>query len=298
MGILSTIVTRLLDYIKVLPLYCLPQHGLTGIVYRLTRIEYKPWKNFIIRNFIKIYNVDMNQAMWPSEEDYSCFNAFFIRHLKPEARSWKKDKNRILSPVDGAISEIGIINHDKLIQAKGIDYSLSRLLAGDNEAVERFENGHFTTLYLSPRDYHRIHMPVSGDLVKTIFVPGDLFPVNTASVRTVDQLFARNERFISLFETELGLVAQIMVGATFVGSMETVFAGQITPTKYREIAVKDYADDEKIITLKQADEFGHFNMGSTVILLFEKNAINWLENLKSGDAIQVGQELGIKKITS
>ncbi len=292
MSLLSSVTTRVLDYIKVLPLYCLPQHGLTAIVYRLTRIEYKPWKNFIIRNFVKFYNVDMNQAIWPSEDDYSCFNAFFIRNLKPDARSWKKDKNQILSPVDGAISEIGFISHDKLIQAKGIDYSLSRLLANDEKMIEHFVDGSFTTLYLSPRDYHRIHMPVSGNLIKTIFVPGDLFPVNTASVRTVDQLFARNERFISIFETELGLVAQIMVGATFVGSMETVFAGQITPTKNREVVIKEYADNEKTITLNQADEFGHFNMGSTVILIFEKNSISWLDNLKAGDSIQVGQTLG------
>jgi phosphatidylserine decarboxylase len=288
-------ITKLLDYIKVLPLYCLPHHGLTAIVYRLTRIEYKPWKNFVIKTFIKLYNVDMNQAIWPSEEDYSCFNAFFIRNLKPDARSWGKDKNNILSPVDGAVSQIGRIYKNKLIQAKGIDYSLNRLLANGENAVERFQDGSFTTLYLSPRDYHRIHMPVSGQLIKTIFVPGDLFPVNTASVRTVDQLFARNERFISLFETELGLVAQIMVGATFVGSMETVFAGQITPTKHREISIKDY-EEEKPIQLNQAEEFGHFNMGSTVILLFEKDKISWSEKLKENDPIQVGQIIGkVKK---
>jgi phosphatidylserine decarboxylase len=228
----------------------------------------------------------MNQAIWPSEEDYSSFNAFFIRNLKPDARSWKRNKNNILSPVDGAVSQIGYIYKNKLIQAKGIDYSLERLLANDEYAVERFQDGNFITLYLSPRDYHRIHMPVSGKLIKTIFVPGDLFPVNTSSVRTVDQLFARNERFISLFETELGLVAKIMVGATFVGSMETVFAGQITPTKHRQISIKEY--EEAPITLNQAEEFGHFNMGSTVILLFEKNKIIWSEDLKENDPIQVG----------
>ncbi|HIF50298.1 MAG TPA: phosphatidylserine decarboxylase [Thiotrichaceae bacterium] len=286
MSLLSYVVTKIIDYIKVLPLYCLPQHGLTAIVYRLTRIEHKAWKNFVIRTFVKLYKVDMNQAIWPSEEDYSSFNAFFIRNLKPDARSWKRNKNNILSPVDGAVSQIGYIYKNKLIQAKGIDYSLERLLANDEYAVERFQDGNFITLYLSPRDYHRIHMPVSGKLIKTIFVPGNLFPVNTSSVRTVDQLFARNERFISLFETELGLVAQIMVGATFVGSMETVFAGQITPTKHRQISIKEY--EETPITLNQAEEFGHFNMGSTVILLFEKNKIIWSEDLKENDPIQVG----------
>ncbi len=292
MSLLSSITTRLLDYIKILPMYCLPKHGLTAIVYRLTRIEHKLWKNFLIKTFVKYFKVDMNQAIWPSEEDYTSFNAFFIRNLKPDARNWKKDKNNILSPVDGAVSQIGNINKDKLIQAKDIDYSLNRLLANDTNAVERFQDGKFTTLYLSPRDYHRIHMPVSGKLIKSIYVPGDLFPVNTSSVRTVDQLFARNERFISLFETELGLMAQIMVGATFVGSMETVFAGQITPTRHREISIKEYSDEEKTVTLNQAEEFGHFNMGSTVILLFEKDKITWSEDLIENDPIQVGQVIG------
>ncbi|MBL1141051.1 MAG: phosphatidylserine decarboxylase [Proteobacteria bacterium] len=291
MSLLSTIGTRFLDYFKVLPMYCLPQHSLTSIVYKITRIEHKAFKNFIIRNFIKYYNVDMEQAIWKNEEEYSSFNDFFTRYLNPDARSWKKDNSLILSPVDGTVSQIGTINNDKLIQAKGIDYSLAKLLANDIDAVKAFQDGSFTTLYLSPRDYHRIHMPVSGKLIKTIFIPGDLFPVNTASVRTVDGLFARNERFVSLFETELGLVAQIMVGATFVGSMETVFAGQITPTKHREITIKEY-EEEKIIQLNQAEEFGHFNMGSTVILLFEKDKISWEENLKESDPIQVGQIIG------
>jgi phosphatidylserine decarboxylase len=290
MSLRSSIAIRLLDYIKILPMYCLPKHSLAAIVYRLTRIEYKPWKNFLIKTFIRFFKVDMNQAIWSSEEDYTSFNAFFIRNLKPNARSWEKDKNNILSPVDGAISQIGNINKDKLIQAKGINYSLNRLLANDTNAVERFQGGKFTTLYLSPRDYHRIHMPVSGKLIKSIYVPGDLFPVNTSSVRTVDQLFARNERFISLFETELGLVAQIMVGATFVGSMETVFAGLITPTKHRKITIKEY--EEKPVELNQAEEFGHFNMGSTVILLFEKEKITWSEDLKENAPIQVGQLIG------
>ncbi|MGB1800481.1 MAG: archaetidylserine decarboxylase [Gammaproteobacteria bacterium] len=289
---LKRTITRLLDYTKALPLYLLPQHGLTAIVYKLTRSEKKAWKNFLIKIFIKLFKVDMEQAIRPSEKDYSCFNDFFTRQLKSDARSWEKDKNNILSPVDGAVSQIGKINKDRLIQAKGFDYSLKRLLANDENAVERFQDGSFTTLYLSPKDYHRIHMPISGKLIKTIFVPGDLFSVNNASVRTINNLFARNERFISLFETELGLMAQIMVGAMFVGSMETVFAGQITPTKHRQINVKEYAEES--INLEQAEEFGHFNMGSTVILLFEKDKISWSEELKEESAIQVGQIIGTR----
>ena len=281
---------KLFDYIKSFPLYCLPQHGLTSIVYKLTRIENKFWKNTLINVFIKLFKVDMEQAIWSSADHYPSFNAFFTRSLKPDARHWHKDKQSILSPVDGAISQIGKINKDILIQAKGLDYSLARLLAND-ESVERFYDGHFTTLYLSPKDYHRIHMPLSGQLIRTIYVPGDLFSVNTASVKTIDSLFARNERFISLFDTHVGLVAQIMVGAMFVGSMETVFAGQITPCEKREIVSKDYSNSGNIV-LNQADEFGHFNMGSTVILLFEKDKISWKEDFAENDSIQVGQHIG------
>ena len=279
----------MLDAIKVWPLYCLPKHALSRLIYRLTRIEFKPWKNSLINTFIFFYKIDMNQAIDQKADDYASFNAFFTRRLKPEARSWNKDNELILSPVDGFISQMGNINDTKLIQAKGKNYSLATLLANDAETTKQFKNGLFTTLYLSPRDYHRIHMPVTGKLIKSVYVPGDLFPVNTASVRTVDQLFARNERFISIFETELGLMAQIMVGAIFVGSMETVWLGQITPTKHRELTIKEYAADS--IKLNQADEFGHFNMGSTVILLFENNKLNWLANLNENDPIQVGQVL-------
>lgn len=286
---LKSIVTKLLDYIKALPLYCLPQYELTAIVYKLTRIENAVWKNTLIKIFIKLFKVDMEQAIWKSEKDYSCFNAFFTRHLKPDARSWEKDINNILSPVDGTISQIGKIDKDSLIQAKGLNYSLKYLLAND-DAAEHFQDGSFTTLYLSPKDYHRIHMPTNGKLIKTLFVPGDLFSVNNASVRTIENLFTRNERFICLFETELGLMAQIMVGAMFVGSMETVFAGQITPTKNRKIVINDY--EKNPIRLDQGDEFGHFNMGSTVILIFEKNKLLWSEKLKETHPVQVGQIIG------
>lgn len=280
----------MLDYIKVLPQYCLPKHGLSHIVYKLTRIKFKPWKNFLINSFIKLYNVDMKHAIWPNANDYSSFNTFFTRELQPDVRKWHLDPQNILSPVDGTISQIGEINTNKIFQAKGKQFTLESLLANDLEATKHFMNGTFATLYLSPRDYHRIHMPVTGKLIKSTFVPGNLFAVNNPTTRVIDELFARNERFISIFETEIGLVAQIMVGALFVGSMETVWLGQITPIKKREISIHDYREDE--IILKQGDEFGHFNMGSTVILLFEKDKMKWLEEMKTGGEIQVGQILG------
>ncbi len=292
MSLLATRINRLINRIKILPLYCIPQHGLTALVYHLTRVEYKPWKNFLIKTFMQYFKVDMAAAIGSSEEDYPCFNAFFIRHLKPGARHLKQDEASILAPVDGAVSQIGTIDDDRLLQAKGIDYTLTRLLANDIEAVKCFQDGLFATLYLSPRDYHRIHMPVTGRLIKSIFVPGSLFPVNTFGVKNVDQIFARNERYISLFATELGLMAQIMVGAVCVGSMETVFAGQITPTKKRTIHIQAYNDENNALWLNQAEEFGHFNMGSTVILLFEKDKLSWLEDLQENKAIQVGQIIG------
>ena len=290
MSLKTSITSSLLDYIKVWPLYCLPKHVLSRVIYRLTRIECKPWKNLLIKTFARIYKVDMKQAIWPKPDDYSSFNAFFTRELKPDARLWKKDNRLILSPVDGFVSQIGDITYDELIQAKGMSYNLAGLLANDSMSVKLFQDGCFATLYLSPRDYHRIHMPVTGQLLKSIYVPGDLFAVNNASVRTVPQLFARNERFISLFETELGLMAQIMIGAIFVGSMETVFSGQITPCRNRGLTIQEYGDNP--IELKQGDEFGHFNMGSTVILLFEKDKLSWSEDLNENDAIQVGQVIG------
>ena len=281
----------MLDYIKVLPQYCLPKHSLSRIVYKLTRIKNKFWKNFLINNFIRLFNVDMTEALSPTANEYKSFNDFFTRGLKENARNFQLDPNNILSPVDGAISQIGEIhNSDHIIQAKGKHFRLETLLADDPDSSKYFINGSFATLYLSPRDYHRIHMPVTGKLIKSTYVPGDLFAVNHATTRTVNGLFARNERFISIFETELGLMAQIMVGAIFVGSMETVWLGQITPAKKRKIETHHY--EKKEIILKQGEQFGHFNMGSTVILLFEKDKMKWLEEMKAGDAIQVGQKLG------
>lgn len=280
----------MLDYIKVWPQYVLPKHFLSRIVYALTRIEFKPWKNCLIKLIVRLYKVDLNEAEREQAEDYSSFNDFFTRYLKQEARNWQLDKNNIISPVDGAISQIGKLDNNAIIQAKGKSFQLEQLLANDTDITSKFSDGLFTTLYLSPRDYHRIHMPTTGRLIKSIYAPGDLFAVNNATVRNVDNLFARNERFIAIFETEFGLMAQIMVGAIFVGSMSTVWLGQITPTQKRELVVKTYEHEQ--IILEQGQEFGHFNMGSTVILFFEKNQLNWLEQLDAGNAIKVGQLLG------
>ena len=286
----TTIGSRVMDCIKVWPQYLIPQHSLSKLMYWLTRIQFKPWKNLLIKQVVNHYNVELNQAERESAEEYVSFNDFFTRHLKQSARTWNLNKSSILSPVDGAISQIGKLDANDIIQAKGKTYTLDTLLANDTDSIAKLSNGYFTTLYLSPRDYHRIHMPVRGKLIKSIYVPGDLFAVNNATVRNVDNLFARNERFISIFETDLGLMAQIMVGAIFVGSMETVWLGQITPPYTRQLIIKEYKD--KPVILEQGQEFGHFNMGSTVILVFENESLGWLANLKANDAIEVGQDLG------
>jgi len=258
----------------------------------LTRIEFKLFKNILIKLFIRAFHVDMSIAEKENPEDYNSFNAFFTRKLKKNARKMIIDDDLILSPVDGVISQVGYIDKYQLLQAKNKNYTLEQLLGGHVDLSDDFLNGCFATLYLSPRDYHRIHMPTTGRLIKSIYVPGNLFPVNRIGVENVDQLFSRNERFISIFETQLGLMAQIMVGAVLVGSMETVWLSEITPNKKRTLTVTEYT--ENIIKLNQGEEFGRFNMGSTVILLFQKEKISWLPDIKKEHPIEVGQLLANK----
>jgi len=279
----------MLKQLKITLLHCLPQHALSRLVHLLTRIEFKPFKNLLIRLFIHAFHVDMSIAEQENPDDYKSFNAFFTRKIKKDVRKKITDDNFILSPVDGAISQIGYINKYQLLQAKNKNYTLEQLLGGDSDLADDFLNGIFATLYLSPRDYHRIHMPVTGRLIKSIYVPGNLFPVNQIGVENVEQLFSRNERFISIFETRLGLMAQIMIGAVLVGSMETVWLGEITPSKKRELTVTEYTENP--IKLNQGEEFGRFNMGSTVILLFQKEKLSWLPDMKKDHPIEVGQLL-------
>lgn len=285
--------TRFFHYLLTLPQYLLPQHVLTGLVYRLTRIELRWFKNLLINIFIIMFKVNMQEAEKPFADNYSSFNDFFTRRLKDGSRQHASAADTVISPVDGSISQLGNIDGLEVFQAKGKRYSVEQLLAGDKNLFEQFRHGDFATLYLSPRDYHRIHMPVSGKLVKTVYVPGKLFAVNSAAVSTVDGLFARNERFISIFDTPHGSMALVMVGALFVGSMETVWAGQITPTTERVLTANTFEDSD--ISLEQGEEMGRFNMGSTVILLFERDSIDWLESLDANKKITVGQLLAAKR---
>ncbi|MCW8928982.1 MAG: archaetidylserine decarboxylase [Gammaproteobacteria bacterium] len=279
----------LVDYLKTWPLFLLPQHFLSSLIHRFMRIKHTGFKNLQISQFIKLFKVNMSEAEKESHSDFVDFNHFFTRQLKADARMDKTHDNELCCPVDGAISELGSINDDQLIQAKGHHFGLSDLLAGDQSLTDIFRNGKFATIYLSPRDYHRIHMPIEGSLQEMLHVPGQLFGVNNASVKTIPRLFARNERVISLFETPAGPMALIQVGAIFVSSIETVWQGVVTPPRRKEVQRWKYEEQSKLL---KAQEMGRFNMGSTVVLLFAKDRIEWNEELQPNLPVQMGQLLG------
>lgn len=279
-----------LDRLKVLPQYLLPHHLLTGIAYRIARCRNPLLKNMLIRAFVRRYGVDMGEAVHEHPVDYRDFNAFFTRALKPGARPLPDDESAFASPVDGRVSQIGAIETETLIQAKDRLFSLGDLLGGDRSTADSFRDGAYATLYLSPRDYHRIHMPIDGELRAMAYLPGRLFAVNPASVNVVDRLFARNERVVCLFETDSGPLAVVLVGAMFVGSMETVWAGQITPARPRAIRRECYAPGR--FRYRRGDEIGRFNMGSTVIVLMARGRLRWLPEWRAGSVVRQGNVLG------
>jgi phosphatidylserine decarboxylase len=267
--------------------YVLPQHGLSRLVLSATRIRV-PWlKNLFTWVFLRLFAVDMSEAAEPDPYRYASFNDFFTRALKAGARPIDADPAAIGSPVDGAVSECGAVDGDRLLQAKGRHYALGDLLAQQPWAA-RFAGGSFATIYLAPFNYHRIHMAVRGTLVDTVYVPGRLFSVNSVTARCVPRLFARNERVLTLFDTEFGHVALVLVGALNVGSMSTVWAGDITPAASRSVT---HVPGPRP-TLEKGAELGRFNMGSTVILLFEPNQVGWHPLLCAGAVVKLGQTIG------
>jgi phosphatidylserine decarboxylase len=279
----SRLGTRLFIWMQ----YLLPQHGLSRLVLKATRVR-SPWfKDALVRGFLKLFHIDMSDAVNPDPHAYGSFNEFFTRALKPDARPVDSAADTIVSPVDGEISEIGLIEGDRLLQAKGEYYQLADLLAGQPWA-KRFEGGSFVTIYLAPFNYHRIHMPLNGRLLQTWFVPGRLFSVNRRTAQNVPRLFARNERVVTLFDSPFGQFAQVLVGALNVGSMATVWAGDITPAQQRVITQVPPVE----LSLNKGEEMGRFNMGSTVILVFEAQRARWLHSIRSGDAVRLGQVLG------
>ena len=279
----------IMDYLKAVPQYFLPHHLLSNIMFSLTRSKVAWWKNTFIKWFVKQYDVDMSEAVQQDPTSFDCFNDFFTRSLLPDARPLCTGENTVACPVDGYVSQAGNIEKGRIFQAKGQAYTVEELLAGDKENIQHFEGGSFATLYLSPKNYHRIHMPVGGTLTQMSYVPGRLFSVNPATARTIPRLFARNERVITYFETAAGPMAMVLVGAIFVGSMETVWHGVVTPPHGQNLQHWNYANitpQER----KKGDEMGRFNMGSTVILLFPKNTIEW-EQLEPGKPIVMGQQI-------
>ena len=275
--------------------YLLPKHGLSRLMHALTRVRW-PWlKCLTIDTFLRYFSVDMHEAIEPDPYAYESFNAFFTRELKPDARPICAAIDAFVSPVDGTISQIGIIDGDAILQAKGHSYSLLTLLAGNRELAQRYRNGHFACIYLAPYNYHRIHMPLNGLLSTTIYVPGDLFSVNSATAQHVPSLFARNERVICDFDSSPAKFAMAFIGALFVGSIETVWAGEINPIPRRQSIVE--LNTGSGMQLKKGSEAGRFNMGSTVIVLVEAGRVQWLNSLQSGSTVQLGQQLGTLQST-
>jgi phosphatidylserine decarboxylase len=269
--------------------YILPHRLLSRIVNFVMRIRFSPIKNLQIWLVGGLAGVNWEEAISDDAADYETFNAFFTRELKKGARPQDPDPAGFTSPADGKISQCGRITNDRLIQAKGHHYSL-RTLMGNDPGFAEFGNGFFHTIYLSPKDYHRVHMPMDGTLQRVIHVPGRLFSVASYTVRQVPNLFARNERVVCLFDTTHGPMAVILVGAMLVSSMETVWSGTITPPYGHRVATGDWS--RRDIKLKKGDEMGRFNMGSTVIVLLPAGAVSTLAELGPDDEVQVGMKLG------
>jgi len=244
----------------------------------------------MIRAFIRRFGVDMSEAAEPDPNSYPTFNAFFTRALRAGARPLATEPKAIACPVDGGVSQCGNINDGRIIQAKRRGFNVIELLGGDPTLAAKFNGGMFTTLYLSPKDYHRVHMPFDGILRRMLHVPGRLFSVNPPTTRTVPRLFARNERVAMIFDTTIGAMAVVMVGALNVGSIETVWAGEITPPRGCVLRSWDYLDD-KMKFIKGA-ELGRFNMGSTVILLFSAGHVRWESSLVADSNVRMGQRIG------
>ncbi|MBE0617097.1 MAG: phosphatidylserine decarboxylase [Proteobacteria bacterium] len=256
----------------------------------MTRTRARWLKDPLIRWFARRYRIDWEEARFRSPGAYPDFNSFFTRELRPGSRPVDGAPHGVVSPVDAVVSQAGTAAGDRLFQAKGRTFDLVRLLGGSPTRAAPFRGGSFVTLYLSPRDYHRIHMPVAGTLEEMVCVPGRLFSVNPATTRVVADLFARNERVVTLFETEAGPLALVLVGAVFVGSIGTVWHGTVTPPRDREVRRWEYPAGE--VELTKGQEMGRFNMGSTVVMLFGKDRARWLPSLAPGRRVRMGERIG------
>jgi phosphatidylserine decarboxylase len=271
--------------------YLAPQKALSNLAGWLSENRWTWFKNWQISYLIKRYGVDIEAAMSSDIAEYPTFNSFFTRKLKPELRPIDQHPASIASPADGIVSQAGYIKEHLLFQAKGFYFTLSNLLGGSEIWAKAFHNGCFATIYLSPKDYHRVHMPIRGTLKETLFIPGKLFSVNTSTAKAVPNLFARNERLVCIFETQAGPMAIILVGAMLVASINTVWQA---PIKANTITQQFFpTTGPQAITLEKGEELGHFKMGSTVIMLFAQHQMTWASTMQEQALVQMGQSLGV-----
>ena len=276
------------DRLKVLPQYLLPKQALTAFAGKIAGAKAGGLTTKIIRNFVARYGVNMAEAANPDIGSYESFNEFFTRPLREGVRPLANAD--FVSPVDGAISQLGAIDGDQIFQAKGHQYSTSALVGGDATLAAKFQDGSFATLYLSPKDYHRIHMPCDGRLTRMIYVPGALFSVNPVTARGVPGLFARNERVVCVFDSVDGPFVLVLVGATIVGSMATVWHGVVNPPRTGK--VREWHYDDQSVMLRKGEEMGRFLLGSTVVMLFAKNRLRFKPHWAAAGTIRIGEAMG------
>jgi len=281
------------DYLKSTPFYFLPHHLISAVVFKIARIKWAPVKNFTLKIYLSLHEVNMSEAVEENPYAYETLNAFFTRALKPSARVIDNSESTMVCPVDGKVSQAQAIKNGRVFQAKGQDYSLLELVGGIDKLAEDFTNASFATIYLSPRDYHRIHMPVDGKLTDMVYVPGRLFSVAPHTVNTVPRLFARNERLVCKFETDHGPMIMILVGAVNVSAIDTVWAGSVTPPSKNKIIHTTYENVD--ISLKKGIEMGRFNLGSTVVLLMN-DKVTLDDAIKHDAPVVLGQKLSSYKI--
>ena len=276
--------TRLFVYLQ----YLLPRYWITSVIYRLARIRQPAIKDFLITGFMRLYAIDTADVKREIPQGFATFNEFFVRELRDGARPVDTLQDTLVSPVDGTVSQAGALLSDRILQAKGHDYSLDELLAADLDTAQAFADGSFATIYLAPYNYHRVHAPTAGKLVAAHYVPGDLFSVNTATAATIPGLFRRNERLILHFRAACGPV--ILVGALNVGSITTPWSGEIRPRKSG--IVENLALDGASCDVGKGDLLGWFNMGSTVIVLLPRGASTWRDGLRAGAGLRMGETIG------
>jgi len=270
--------------------YVLPRHWLTAVVWRIARIRNPRVKDFLITQFARAFDVNLDEVKLEVPTGFATFNEFFIRELKDDAREIDDDADALVSPVDGTVSFAGDIRADNVFQAKGLDYSLGDLLATDISEADHYVNGSFATIYLAPYNYHRVHAPFTGELVAARYVPGDLFSVNEATVANLPGLFRRNERLIMHFRTGFGPAVLIFVGALNVGSISTPWTGEIRPRKAGVVDVLELSSQPTKIA--KGELLGWFNMGSTVILLMPRGVCEWDDDMEPGETLRMGEEIG------